>query len=122
MNCQQVNRIEGNEFQPMMGLNDEGAPVENWELVQKEFEQVVAVADTENVYACKYFSGEMIYFRVLDNEDPICPKCRNTVDDIHPDTGVCEYCMETPDQRAAREVDEAIDAFDSGRPMSDWDR
>lgn len=56
---------------------------------------------------------------VEPKDDPVCHGCGNTAKDgVDPDTGLCDYCMETPKQRAVRQVYEMQDAFDSGRPMS----
>jgi hypothetical protein len=54
--------------------------------------------------------------------DPVCPQCGNTADDgLNSDTGLCDYCMESPRQRAARRRSEAMDAFESGRHVEGSD-
>ena len=56
------------------------------------------------------------------NIDPTCPGCGNTVDDgLNTGTGLCDYCMESHEQRKARRQCERQDDFDSGRPMDSED-
>lgn len=65
---------------------------------------------------------ESNFCRVSFN-DPICPGCGNTADDgVNVDTGLCDYCMDTPKNTKIRRLREAQDDFESGHPMSDDDR